>query len=195
MTWDDWQAKHAVTFGMSRDFELDMLAEWVDTFKRNGFSVEEAVEATLSLASHPPKSRGDHLRAILDFVRSRRRVGSSVEPKTAGPYYCDLCSDSGRVTVPHLDHMALGEYIRASVLCRCDAGISWQRSQDQDALKTGRRRQTTIDEYEHVNPNWVRWVAEYRAQWLADIQAAQKADALDRQFGRVFSQFPPPRSE
>lgn len=196
MTHDEyarWMDRHAALFGMMRQEDAVMFAQWRVEFESMGFTAGELNMATDYLSREASGvTRWDHLQAIRDFIRRRRSDASSrerrlVENDPRGQ--CTLCSDTGRICgLPHLSQVGPDGWaplvtgvppLTMAAICHCIAG-KWQVDawhERSAEFKKNYPLMMKIQQYQSRNSQWQAQLRE-----LAELQSAKRAsDELTRQ--------------
>lgn len=125
-TFEEWAAQYAKLFGLLSPVEVEMVGDWSEHFRSEGYSVAELVAASQALARDaPPRYRSEHLGALTEALVAGRRPVTTEPPREATS--CGLCDGCGRVSVPNprtLDR-ARHKWTWLSVTCSCPLGLWW----------------------------------------------------------------------
>ena len=163
--WLQWGNYHRAMFGWKSEAEVEMIAMWIGTFKRWGFTPDEMHKASESLLKRttPAFKREDHInflyQAVNDLRANARNAGASIEDYTRG--VCSYCANSGLVTVPHLksvDGLHWVDKKTCAVWCTCSDGRKYATVQTSDG-----RKLMGITEYNVRNPRWQDQLGNQRA--------------------------------
>lgn len=161
----------------------ERLVEWLPLFSKHNVSEKEADEASIRLMSEGfPPVRGNHAAAMIRVIKAIREETRDARKKEqlSGPV-CELCGNSGLVTVPHPSHFDQdgkwkGKYT-AAVLCSCPASDKMARFRNNDGAGI-----PTLAKYEEFCPDWRDWMEWYRRE-VDDRN--RKQDTADRAAGLV----------
>lgn len=180
--WIGWGNYHRAMFGWKSEAEVEMVAMWIGTFRRWGFTVAEMYKASESILKRatPAFKREDHInylyQAVNDLRASTRSIGASMEDYTRG--VCTACFNSGMVTVPHLRSISGAKWVdkkTCGVWCTCIDGRKYSIVQTEDG-----RKLMGITEYTARNPDWRDQLAHQRGIDFELDYLASEARALNK---------------
>ena len=162
--WLQWGNYHRQMFGWKQDSDVEMIALWIGTFRRWGFTPSEMYAATDSILKRPVPAykREDHINYIYSCVHEKRlskRNANCVEDYSRGQ--CAMCFNSGLVTVPLLRDVEKKEWVSnktCGVWCSCYDGRNYSCVKTEDG-----RKLMGIVEYTARNPDWKTQTGERRA--------------------------------
>jgi hypothetical protein len=186
--WQEWAESHSTVFGMRFAEDLQMVASWRRFL--DGYSLSELHTATGELAKNFPRSREQHITALLRILASRRAATSMAyveqsKHEVGQPMACSMCGGGGTVMVPHPRCMVDGEYIpgpggykaTAAVFCDCNTG---RRKLATFSLE----RPMTLAEYEtRYGQGWPDLLVEAEKERRGKHQMQMEASHVDKMQG------------
>lgn len=193
--YQSWMMYHRSLFGMKAQEDVQMFSHWWPVLMH--YSARELREASLAIASDietAGRYRTEHLALLRSKIQSKRMEAErSLRAHQEERFLnteCQLCGDSGTVSVPHPASIKSEAWVypfySASVFCRCNRGVRLFNSYSEGF---GRSKFTALDfdKYELQFPHWRRLVAdreelrkaEYEAKYAA--KQGDKRDPIDKQ--------------
>jgi hypothetical protein len=154
-TWEEWLRLQAETFSMNRRGDPELLASWVQQFRRPeiGLTPEDLCEATRKLALRVPWPKfRDQMAQGLRQLAQESRIAAKAANKPNRAAACPTCEGRGLLDgLPDPLYAEQPSEVRpgltVSVYCRCQVG-----KEANEAQRDGRL--ATLEDYERTFPNW-----------------------------------------